>query len=99
MHLVTGQGPSSWAICSELFTRRRRWLTYCGFLACAARANALIRTRTPNAMLVGKALLTPLVVGCWANFGTTGADTHSLKLVHASDGRTVVQDQGSGVLS
>jgi hypothetical protein len=43
-------------------------------------------------MLVGKALLTPLVVGCWANFGTTGADTHSLKLVHASDGRTVVQD-------
>ena len=43
-------------------------------------------------MLVGKALLTPLVVGCWANFGTTGADTHSLKLIHASDGRTVVQD-------
>jgi hypothetical protein len=43
-------------------------------------------------MLVGKALLTPLVVGCWANFGTTGAETHSLKLIHASDGRTVVQD-------
>jgi hypothetical protein len=34
-------------------------------------------------MLVGKALLTRLIVGCWVNFwAPRGTDTHLLEFIH-----------------